>query len=490
MEKQTTPGSQRKASFMHLRSIIIACLIGSVVIGSWIVVSQVLHTPPAPVKQSAAAANGPAQDVYTAYNDVVYKLNRLDGSVIWKFALKQAYKPDRTIGSYLQLNVANNVVYAAIEYGIYALRASDGTEIWHYAPKLTSADLAQDRGRISEIFIDTNLLYMELTRGDMAALDLHDGSLKWSNLSFPNGGSFSSADDTLYASEFSPQGGPVLHAIDGMTGKERWRFTRQLITTSLSSQFIFNGIVYSSGDPLYALDARTGKKLWEQHLPTGPMYFDTLQLRNGVLYANTSAMVALDGGQQVPPDYYRVLAFDAQTGKQLWASQPGYHLRDEVIDGGKSVLIENVAQQKESVQVLDAKTGALRWQKTLDTSACGIPGSCSLQIEASDSHLYVVTRAKSYTLQVFDVQTGKPLGQYPIAIPVKQDIDLSTLSNDVLYVRSSVHEGDPYSSGSTTSFTHYTIYALRLANGATTWKYDIGSLLDVQVPLTELLLAP
>ena len=77
-----------------------------------------------------------------------------------------------------------------------------------------------------------------------------------------------------------------------------------------------------------------------------------------------------------------------------------------------------------------------------------------------------------------------------MAIPVKEGLDLSALTNDVLYVRSSVHEDDPYSSGSSTSFTHYFIYAIRLANGATNWTYDMGSLLDVQVPITELLLAP
>ena len=112
------------------------------------------------------------------------------------------------------------------------------------------------------------------------------------------------------------------------------------------------------------------------------------------------------------------------------------------------------------------------------------------QIGASESRLYALTRKRPYTLQVFDVRTGKPLGQHPIAIPVKEGLDLSVLSNNVLYVRSSVHEGDPYSSGSSTSFTHYVIYAIRLATGAMSWKYDMGSLLDVQVPLTELLLAP
>ena len=490
MEKQDTPGSQRKASFVRQRSIVAALLIGSFVIGSWVVVSQMARKQPSPAGERVAVPGETPKDVYTAYKDVVYKLSGRDGSVIWKFALKQAYKPDRIIGSYLQLNVVNNVVYAALEYGIYALRASDGKQIWHYAPKLTPAELAQDRGRIGEIIIDKSVMYMQLARGDMAALDLRDGSLKWSHLSFPNGGFFSPSDDTLYASEFSIKGVPILHAIDGMTGKERWHFERQLINTSLSPTYIFDGIVYSSGNPLYALDARTGKKLWEQRLPAGAVYFDDLQLRNGVLYVNTGAAIAAVGGQEIPLDYYRVFAFDPQTGKQLWESRPGYRFRDEVIDGGKSILVETVVQKEYSLQALDAKTGTLRWQIALGVLACDIPGPCSPQIGASGSHLYVLTRKRPYTLQVFDVGTGKQLGQHPIAIPVKEGLDLSALSNDVLYVRSSVHEGDPYSSGSSTSFTHYFIYAIRLANGATNWKYDMGSLLDVQVPLTELLFAP
>ncbi|HKF35337.1 MAG TPA: PQQ-binding-like beta-propeller repeat protein [Ktedonobacteraceae bacterium] len=490
MEKQDSPDSQRKTSFVRPRSIVAVLLIASLVIGSWVVVSQMARQQLLPAGERAAVPNETSRDVYIAYKDVVYKLSGRDGSVIWKFALKQAYKPDRIIGSYLQLDVINDVVYAALEYGIYALRGSDGKQLWHYAPKLTPAELAQDRGRIGEIFIDKSLMYVQLARGDMAALDLRDGKLQWSHLSFPNGGSFSPADDTLYASEFSLKGVPMLQAIDGRTGKERWHFERQLINTSLSPTFIFDGIVYSSGNPLYALDARTGKELWEQRLPAGPVYFDSLQLRNGVLYVNTGAAIALPGGQAIPLDYFRVFAFDPQTGKQLWESKSGYSFRDEVIDGGKSILVETVAQKGYRLQALDAKTGTLRWQISLGVLACDIPGSCSPQLAASDSYLYVLTGKRPYTLQVFDAHTGKPLGQHPIAIPVKEGLDLSVLSNDVLYVRSSVHEGDPYTSGSNTSFTHYFIYAIRLADGAPNWKDAIGPLLDVQVPITELLLAP
>ena len=490
MEKQNTPGSPKKGAVVRPWSIVAAFLVVSLAIGSWIVVSQVARQQPLPAGRRAGVSNAAPRDVYTAYKDVVYKLSGRTGSVIWKVALKQAYKPDRIIGSYLQFTVVNNVVYAALEYGVYALRGSDGRQIWHYAPHLTPAELAQDRGRIGEMLIDKSLMYLELTRGDMAALDLRDGSLQWSNLSFPNGGDFSPADDTLYASEFSTQQVPILHAIDGRTGKERWHFERQLINTSLSPTYIFDGIIYSSGNPLYALDARTGKQLWEQHLPAGPVYFDDVHLRNGVLYVNTGAVIAQVGGQAIPLDYFRVFAFDPKTGKQLWESKAGYRLRGEVLDGGKSVLVETVVQKAYSLQALDAQSGTLRWQIALGALACDIPGPCSPQIGAFDNRLYVLTQKWPYTLQVFDAQTGKPAGHYPVAIPAKEVLDLSALGNGVLYVRASVHEGEPYSSGSSTSFTHYFIYAINLASGATSWKYDIGSRLDVQVPITELLPAP
>src|SRR5215472_7743539 len=413
MEKQNFPTSQRKAPFVRTRSIVVALLMVSFVIRSWVVVSQMAHKQPSPAGRRVVMPNETQEDMYTAYKDVVYKLSGHDGSVLWKFALKQAYKPDRIIGSYLQLNVVSDVVYVALEYGIYALHASDGKELWHYSPQLTPAELVQDRGRIAEMFIDKSLMYLQLTRGDMAALDLRDGSLQWSHLSFPNGGSFSPADDTLYASEFSGKGVPILHAIDGMTGKERWHFERQLINISLSPTFIFDGIVYSSGNPLYALDARTGKQLWEQHLPVGPVYFDDVHLHNGVLYVNTGAVIAQVGGQAIPLDYFRVFAFDPKTGKQLWESKAGYRLRGEVLDGGKSVLVETVVQKAYSLQALDAQSGTLRWQIALGALACDIPGPCSPQIGAFDNRLYVLTQKRPYTLQVFDAQTGKPVGHYP-----------------------------------------------------------------------------
>lgn len=486
MKKEDPPASQSKASLARLWYIGAALLIVSLGIGGWKVASQI--TQPAPTEEKVAVSHEIPKDTYIASKDIVYKFSGRDGSVLWTFALKQAYKPDRIIGSYLQLAVVNDVVYAALEYRIYALNANTGKEIWQYSPKLTAAEQAQGHGRIAEMIVDKNFMYLQLVPGNMAALDLHDGSLKWSNLSFPNGGSFSASDDTLYVSEFSRATGPLLHAIDGKTGKERWHFTRQFISISTSTTFVSNGIVYSSGNPLYALDARTGKQLWEQRLPAGPMYFDTLQIRNGVAYVNTSELADFVARQTVSLDPYRIFAFDAQTGKIQWESKPGYQLRDEVIDGGKNLLVEDVLQEDAHLQALDAMTGTQRWQLALGTLSCDTSGSCSPQIGVSENHLYVLARKRPYTLQIFDVQTGRSLGQHSIAIAAKEVLDLSLWSNGVLYTRSSLHEGDPYSSGSSTSFTHYFIHTIRLADGVTSWSHDLGSLLDVQVPITKLLM--
>ena len=92
MEKQDSPGSQRKASFVRPWSIVAALLIVSLVIGSWVVVSQMARQQPSPAGGRAAVPNEPPKDVYTAYKDVVYKLSGRDGSVITLHNLAELYR--------------------------------------------------------------------------------------------------------------------------------------------------------------------------------------------------------------------------------------------------------------------------------------------------------------------------------------------------------------------------------------------------------------
>src|SRR5260370_11199730 len=228
---------------LKMGTAIPAIIIGGLLTGSWIVASQSANKRPPTDRTAALTQTVPqeiAKDVYIGYKDVVYKLSGRDGSVIWQHPLKQAYQPDRLIGSYMQVEVVDDVVYAAVEYGISALRGSDGKEIWHYRPTLTPAALPQELGLIVEIFIEKRLIYVNYTRAAVAALDLRNGSQEWSHLTFPNGGSFSVSNDTLYVSESSTKGVPRLHAIDGATGTERWHFEPGMCGNSPLSRHYFS----------------------------------------------------------------------------------------------------------------------------------------------------------------------------------------------------------------------------------------------------------
>src|SRR5260370_3757859 len=124
MEKKNTLDTPRKMP--HMWTAITAIIIVGLLIGSWIVASQIANKRP-PIDRTAAMTQTVPQemskDVYIGYKDVVYKLSGRDGSVIWQHPLKQAYKADRLIGSYMQVEVVNDSFYPPIEFAIYSLRA-------------------------------------------------------------------------------------------------------------------------------------------------------------------------------------------------------------------------------------------------------------------------------------------------------------------------------------------------------------------------------
>src|SRR6185312_8799289 len=78
---------------------------------------------------------------------------------------------------------------------------------------------------------------------------------------------------TLYTRETTMEGVRVLCAIDGTTGRQRWRFEEAEAAlppdtgpVASLAPIVVDGIVYDNENPLYALDTQTGKKLWEQRL--------------------------------------------------------------------------------------------------------------------------------------------------------------------------------------------------------------------------------
>ncbi|MBA2392595.1 MAG: PQQ-like beta-propeller repeat protein [Ktedonobacteraceae bacterium] len=487
---------QRKTPWFSHWSILITIIIICLSVASGAIILRVTnkHTPTTggTIMQKKAQ-----QDLYIGYEDVMYRISGRDGSVIWNHPLQQPSKMNRIIGSSMQVHMMNDgLICVVLEHTFYILRSSDGKELWHYAVILTPAQQAETRASIMDVFFDKERVYVDFSSGEIAAMDIQTGSLKWKETRFPNGASFTANDGTLYAKASTATGESILYAFDGATGKERWHFTREMWgNTEFSPSIVINGILYDGGNPLYALDARTGKKLWEQRLPDRSRYFGNLHLIDGVLYANTSAVIATVGsvggaGEQIPPDIYRVYAFDVQTGHPLWHSQDGY----QMLDGGAITNGLIMAQsaipeqnQQEKFAALDIKNGAVRWQIALANPPCDGAEICGPhQVQIAGQRLYALDYSH---LQVFDMSNGKRLAQYAVALPAKKSFGPGVLNNGIFYVRSAIHEGGAYSSGSSNTFWQYTIHAFRLTDGKAVWAYNVGKLREYQDPISEMYIA-
>src|SRR5260370_40784197 len=99
MEKKNTLDTPRKMP--HMWTAITVIIIVGLLIGSWIVASQIANKRP-PIDRPAAMNQTVPQeiskDVYIGYKDVVYNLSGRHLSVIWQHPLKQADHSDRLVG--------------------------------------------------------------------------------------------------------------------------------------------------------------------------------------------------------------------------------------------------------------------------------------------------------------------------------------------------------------------------------------------------------
>ena len=499
MEEKNT--AQRKTVRFGRWSILVSIIILCLLVVSWAVILQVTNkrttitgTPHKSTTTGGTMQKKAVQDLYIGYNDVMYRLNGRDGSVIWKHPLLQPSKMNRISGSSMQVHIMNDaLICVVLEHTFYVLRRSDGKELWHYAVLLTPAQQAETRGSIMDVYFDKKQVYVDFASGEIAAMDMQTGALKWKEMKFPNGASFSADDDTLYATSSTANGDTVVYAFDGATGQERWHFTHKMWgNVSFNPPIIVNGVLYDGGNPLYALDARTGKKLWEQRMSDRSRDFDNLRMVDGVLYANTTAVMSDVGsvggtGEQNPSDIWRVFAFDGQTGKPLWHSLAGYQLLDGANVNNGLIMAQSVLsgqKGQEKLLALDSKNGSVRWQITLGDLPCDTPEVCAPdQVQIAGARLYALDYSH---LQVFDMVSGKRLAQYAVALPARKSFGPSVLNDGMLYVRSAVHEGGAYSSGSSNTFWVYTIHAISVRDGGTVWEYNVGKLREYQDPISEM----
>ena len=306
--------------------------------------------------------------------------------------------------------------------GVSAARPPDTLELlWTY-----------DAGEVidSSSAIVDGVVYVGGGDGDLIALDLESGTLRWKyttgNLigeSSPVVGS-----DTVYIGDL----GGIVHAVSTSDGAQRWTF--QTDSEIKSSPVLVNDIVLigSYDGHLYALDARTGAERWKV-LTMGQVHatpavqdglafiagcdaiFRAIRVTDGTeMYqiesgAYTGASPVVDGDRAYFGTFnFEVLALDLTRRSVVWryarddARFPYYSSAaldgDLVIVGGRDKV----------VHAIDAATGEPAWtfatRARVDSSPVVAGGR--VYIGSGDGRLYVLDAASGKKIWEFDTGAG------------------------------------------------------------------------------------
>ncbi|MBI5885549.1 MAG: PQQ-binding-like beta-propeller repeat protein [Deltaproteobacteria bacterium] len=302
--------------------------------------------------------------------------------------------------------------------------------------------------------ISDGVLYTGSDAGDVYAIELATGSVRWSfDADYPVEGTVSTGDGRVC---FGSANG-VFRCLDAATGIEAWRF--QTKSGIVSSPLIRDGRVWftSSDDRLYALSLNNGEKLWVYNRGTyqtvAPRVPGSSAFYDGKLY-------------QLFSDGY-VVALSAETGKELWAvkTAPDFDTalatrRVPLVHDGKVYVIDG----KNAVVALDGATG--KTMAAYDAIAAYdfvIVGDRTLVAAGSD---YVVA---------VDMRSGailwkKELTHKPISSIIAAGDHLFILSNfkkalwDISYFEKSMGH----------------IEAVRLSSGEALWSEELKSTLTAR----------
>jgi eukaryotic-like serine/threonine-protein kinase len=199
------------------------------------------------------------------------------------------------------------VVFGALDGRVRALRERDGAPLWTFATDGAAhrfADAGNDTTSVvasPTIVADDagGLVAVGGRDGQLYALDLHSGRLRWRLTHDGSSWMLATATDgrTLYVGGGSAA---IVQAVDPATGVERWRARmRSAVFASLS--LAGDTLLASdfSGD-LAALDKASGRRLWT--FPLGGRALSTPLVVGNVVYAASDAGVlqALDTAPAAP----------------------------------------------------------------------------------------------------------------------------------------------------------------------------------------------
>ncbi len=175
-----------------------------------------------------------------------------------------------------------------------------------------------------------------------------------------------------FLAETSRQGTERLVALDESSGRRLWTRSWKVDYTGLSGSYAIGPRATPTvdGERVYALGAKgalrclrsdTGEVLWQKDFVRDYQTDVPVWGMVGAPLVDGPRLIALVGGR----DEAKVVAFDKQTGQELWRalpsdSEPGYAPPILVSAGGHRQLI---VWHPQAVSALDPQTGEILWQQ-------------------------------------------------------------------------------------------------------------------------------
>jgi outer membrane protein assembly factor BamB len=230
----------------------------------------------------------------------------------------------------------------------------------------------------SGICLQDNVLYAGLKNGQMLALALPDGRLRWR---FPGEGACVGAP-LLYRGRLYYGGlDRRLYALDAERGRMHWAFPVHGWIEGGPAAFGDSVFVGSSDGRVWALDAALGVERW--HADVGARLTGTPAVADGRVFIG-----AHDG---------TFTALDADTGAVLWRYAAGAAVAGGACVGHGRVCFGDAAGR---VHALDVQSGTLAWREP-----CAVGGSVVAAPILVDRVLYGGTD-EGRTVYGIDLDTG------------------------------------------------------------------------------------
>jgi outer membrane protein assembly factor BamB len=279
----------------------------------------------------------------------------------------------------------------------------------------------------SSAAIVNGVVYVGGGSGDLLALDLASGTLRWKYATGNLIGESSPAvaGDAVYIGDL----GGILHAVRIADGTPLWTF--KTVSEIKSSPVVVNDVVLigSYDGHLYAVDVKTGRQRWK--VQTKGQVHATPAVQDGLTFiagcdsifrairvtdgremyqiesgAYTGASPVLDGDRAYFGTFNNeVLALDLKKRSVVWRySQPDArfpYYSSAALDGGRVI----VGGRDKAVHAVDAATGKAAWtfvtRARVDSSPVVSGGR--VYVGSSDGRLYVLDSASGKKLWEFEI---------------------------------------------------------------------------------------